>query len=1125
MCSMKRTLSGWLTTLLVALDGCCLATTEEHHTVTSTPMSATTESLTNVSRDASPKKQLHLLGLFGKEGDYPVGWAFQFASEMAVNDINKRADMLPGYTLVLDSIDTKCDSFEAIDQLYRQFFQANSTIVMVLGGTTSHVTEITSKASRRYNLVQVTFSAVSPTLSNKEVFPWLFRLLTSESVHSYVRVLLLLQFGWRNIWVAQQSFHLFSSSVEVMKKEMEKRNITLEGIQPFDGDPTFVIENLQKNDARIIYFASYAEKARQACCVAYSRNFYGPHIVWIFPGFYDTNWFKSTNDTNCSTHDIVKVIDGYLSVVDVTFDKDDDDEEDVIGGWPLAEFSCRYCAHYRGVPYTPDFRGDDCLCYRDPSDPRMSGFNRAPFGYDTVWASALALNRTLVELRAHGSRVSQEDFSFKDVDVAKMIYRNMKNLSFRGLTGSVSFTSTGDRIPKLNVLQFQWDMETNSGAFVKIGDYRNCLEEIVWDEEEAKWTEGSSIVKVGQYNGCPDRMKWNVTAARWRGKGVPPSSRLTMYVLQPLPWTHYIVMCSLAGLGMLLSLAFLTFNIKHRNVRLIKMSSPRINNLILAGCLLVYSKVFMKDLYASKLDILCYFQQYSMVLGFSLGYGALFAKTWRVYEIMTASYQLKRKALHDCRLFLTVGLLVAVNVAVLVVRTLVDRVTMVTVDNDDWVDEADRKELLEVRQTLECHSFYQIHFTAVLLALQGLLILFGVFLAWQTRKTAIPELNDSRWIGLCIYNVVVLGSVGVILVLGTRQAPHVTYVVESAIVIAGTTLTQCFVFIPKLVAYKHWLHNKKGSQGILTRTIYVTGQSTAPSALAFTEHSPTTGSTTDTQSLSLVSTGHSTPARKSEEVDIAGCTCGENTGMYPGRGHPALTNEADQQCSQALLKTITPCTDMFPAPGSCTWSTSGFFMSGNSSSPKRMRTSRGRGSFPSVERPSRVSTICQCACSQADVQDAASGSKVYKSMDLLSVSTSSIAAAILSPRHAHWRLTQSYFGNVRSREDVRSKGSAKRSLSFDTLDFHVTHSLEHSRHALRTEVGCCSPDCQGSASAFRKSSADFLRSSLPPYFPSHTLLHTPCSGGVCAPSCPAVSGHRRRNCVETQVHNFANFPF
>jgi hypothetical protein len=31
-----------------------------------------------------------------------------------------------------------------------------------------------------------------------------------------------------------------------------------------------------------------------------------------------------------------------------------------------------------------------------------------------------------------------------------------------------------------------------------------------------------------------------------------------------------------------------------------------------------------------------------MVLGFSLGYGALFAKTWRVYEIMTATKKLTK---------------------------------------------------------------------------------------------------------------------------------------------------------------------------------------------------------------------------------------------------------------------------------------------------------------------------------------------------------------------------------------------------------------------------------------------------------------------------------------------------
>ena len=68
----------------------------------------------------------------------------------------------------------------------------------------------------------------------------------------------------------------------------------------------------------------------------------------------------------------------------------------------------------------------------------------------------------------------------------------------------------------------------------------------------------------------------------------------------------------------------------------------------------------------------------------------------------------------------------------------------------------------------------------------------------RVPQMTITELNDSRWVGLCIYNVVVLGSLGAILVLGTRQSPHVAYLLESTIVIVGTTVTQCLVFVPKV---------------------------------------------------------------------------------------------------------------------------------------------------------------------------------------------------------------------------------------------------------------------------------------------------------------------------------------
>nr|KAG5705051.1 hypothetical protein BaRGS_018781 [Batillaria attramentaria] len=189
----------------------------------------------------------------------------------------------------------------------------------------------------------------------------------------------------------------------------------------------------------------------------------------------------------------------------------------------------------------------------------------------------------------------------------------------------------------------------------------------------------------------------------------------------PLSWQLYCVWCSLAGLGILVALGFLAFNIKYRNVR------------------------------------------------------------W---------------ALRDSRLFLTVAVLVGINLLVLLVWTAVDPMTVVREDLDE--SETSRGgDMTTVYQAQLCHSEYMVHFSVGLLALQALLVAFGAFLAWQTRNMTIPELNDSRWVGLCIYSVVVLGLLGAIHVLVGRPTPDTSYILSSALVFAGTTLTQCLVFVPK----------------------------------------------------------------------------------------------------------------------------------------------------------------------------------------------------------------------------------------------------------------------------------------------------------------------------------------
>ena len=53
----------------------------------------------------------------------------------------------------------------------------------------------------------------------------------------------------------------------------------------------------------------------------------------------------------------------------------------------------------------------------------------------------------------------------------------------------------------------------------------------------------------------------------------------------------------------------------------------------------------------------------------------------------------------------------------------------------------------------------------------ALLLIFGIFFAWETRKVRIEALNDSHQIGICVYNVVILSAVAVPLlsVLGVDQ--------------------------------------------------------------------------------------------------------------------------------------------------------------------------------------------------------------------------------------------------------------------------------------------------------------------------------------------------------------------
>lgn len=110
-------------------------------------------------------------------------------------------------------------------------------------------------------------------------------------------------------------------------------------------------------------------------------------------------------------------------------------------------------------------------------------------------------------------------------------------------------------------------------------------------------------------------------------------------------------------------------------------------------------------------------------------------------------------------------------------------------DNDDDVIE----ELLIYR----CTSNYYMTWVMSICGLKGVLLIFGVFLAWETRNVHYPSLNDSKNIGLAVYNVFMFSCLALVVEFVVTYPP-LKMLVGRSIVLVGTTSTISLLFVPKV---------------------------------------------------------------------------------------------------------------------------------------------------------------------------------------------------------------------------------------------------------------------------------------------------------------------------------------
>lgn len=98
-----------------------------------------------------------------------------------------------------------------------------------------------------------------------------------------------------------------------------------------------------------------------------------------------------------------------------------------------------------------------------------------------------------------------------------------------------------------------------------------------------------------------------------------------------------------------------------------------------------------------------------------------------------------------------------------------------------------------------CSCAYLPSWLSLLYAYKGVQLVMGVYMAWETRHVKIPALNDSQYIGISVYGVVITSCIVVVVANVVGERPTVAYMTISVLILTITTAILCLLFFPKVV--------------------------------------------------------------------------------------------------------------------------------------------------------------------------------------------------------------------------------------------------------------------------------------------------------------------------------------
>ncbi len=547
-------------------------------------------------------RTLHILCLlpYNEPPFYPSwddGPQIRLALEMAKEEINNQTAILPEYRIELIHNNSGCQhtskTYEAVfANVYSQF--APKQVVGIIGPGCSSSSAAAGSLLGREQLSLVTVhSGGSLILANRTTYRYALSSISSSEKFAKLAVELMIKNSWTKVGVLFEETRTFYSSIASGVQKLVSLNRTLSIVStPVFNTYIPLRELVRKNGLRINFLLTAKDITQRTLCLAQHFGMVYPAYQWIVTvNTFDeiasnVSFYYEGKKYTCSEKDIKTIaLDRSLFLV------------------------YRLSAINESSPSTysrHSFNEYDQLIRKGIEESNLqSGLLNRPaieysvwtsYFYDSLWAWSVVLDSLA------NKSLDLRTYKYGNTTVSDMILDKFYRLDFEGVSGRIAFDNkSGFGLRSVSVLQ------VTNGIPKAVAYLKN----------------GNTLIPIDdRLESIPDKFNSADTV-----------SNEVVGIFFTITFIELVV---------LVVLNLLTY--KYRTHPSIKASSIKLNQIMFVGCYCFILTIFFFTLQSSKLlsnvpwvtVALCNLSWYWLLpLSFTLTFGTVAVRTWRLYRIFT----------------------------------------------------------------------------------------------------------------------------------------------------------------------------------------------------------------------------------------------------------------------------------------------------------------------------------------------------------------------------------------------------------------------------------------------------------------------------------------------------------